>query len=43
MTISYVMTCDIGINLKHKYIYLDWKNDTIVCVMSCCVNVLYCL
>ena len=41
MTLSYVITCDIGINPIHKYnvyIYPDQKNANIVCVMSCCVN-----
>jgi hypothetical protein len=40
MTISYVITCDIGINSIHKYIhvYLDQKNVNTVCVMSCSVK-----
>jgi hypothetical protein len=43
MTISYVIICDIGINSIHKYVYPNQKNVNIVCVMSCCVNVLYSL
>jgi len=36
MTISYVITCDIGINSIHKYIYISTsENANIVCVMSC--------
>jgi hypothetical protein len=29
MTISYVITCDIGINSMHKYIHPDLKNTNI--------------
>jgi hypothetical protein len=43
MTISYVITCDIGINSIHKYIYHDGGNGNIVFAMFCCVTVLYCL
>jgi hypothetical protein len=32
MTISYVITCDIGIYSTHKYMYLDKKNANILCV-----------
>ena len=36
MTISYVITCDIGINSIHKYIYISrYENVNIVCAMSC--------
>ena len=35
MTISYVKTCDIGINTIHKYMYISRsENVNIVCVMS---------
>ena len=33
-----IITCDIGINSIHKYIYLDRENANIACVMSYCVN-----
>jgi hypothetical protein len=35
MIISYVITCDIGINSIHKYIYIYIYPDR---VMPCCVN-----
>jgi hypothetical protein len=47
LTISYEIICDICINSIHKYIYIylfgSGRNVTIMCVMSCYVNVLYCL
>ena len=46
MTISYVITFDIGINSIHKYIYIyisRSENANIVCVMFCCVSELQCL
>jgi hypothetical protein len=45
LTISYEIICDICINSIHKYIYI-FRSEfffDIVCLMSCCVNVLYCL
>ena len=43
MTISYVITFDIGINSIHKFIYPDRKNANIVCAMSFCINELHSL